>query len=313
MKIYPDEPPSDLPPSRNTSSESEKSISHIGRVAMEWVRNLLTRAVVAPLETSYDRAFRDFPKEKFHYLYIDLDRVLLGPLCFDEKEPGYAQGMEEAFAYIRETIGRPFGQEELNALHTRCIQHIPKLAKVIDYRDGPTSYGLKEKFTPEAKAELSSIPIPFLPEFVQDLISPPSGLFVYAYPVQGWMMTHGGLPKGDLQIIVNFFFEDYSKQIRSASSDAEKLRAIVTLCRSLEVLHPFTDGNQRTIAFALLTKLLIENGFSPAILKDPTMFDGDWALNYGRGDVLTKLFQTELYGLLSDEERARGQDLIDKW
>ena len=50
------------------------------------------------------------------------------------------------------------------------------------------------------------------------------------------------------------------------------MRAIVNLCRSLSMLHPFPDGNQRTLAFALLTKLLIENGFSPAVIKAPYMF-----------------------------------------
>jgi hypothetical protein len=51
----------------------------------------------------YDAAFEGFPKEKSHYLYIDLGRVLLGPDCFDEEEPGYRRAMERGFAYTAST------------------------------------------------------------------------------------------------------------------------------------------------------------------------------------------------------------------
>ena len=77
---------------------------------------------------------------------------------------------------------------------------------------------------------------------------------------------------------VNQIFENYYHQIESARTEKQKLEAIGDLCRRLEIYHVFPDGNQRTIAFALLTKLLIENGFSPAILEYPTLFDGMFTL-----------------------------------
>lgn len=56
--------------------------------------------------------------------------------------------------------------------------------------------------------------------------------------------------------------------------NTDKLKAIAKVCRALEIFHIFPDGNQRTIIFGLLNKFLIENEFSPVILKDPIIFDG---------------------------------------
>jgi prophage maintenance system killer protein len=73
---------------------------------------------------------------------------------------------------------------------------------------------------------------------------------------------------------MNGLISTYYKRIASASLPREKLAAIADLCQAIEVYHVFKDGNQRTIAFALLPKLLIENGFPPTILERPFMFDG---------------------------------------
>ena len=48
----------------------------------------------------------------------------------------------------------------------------------------------------------------------------------------------------------------------------EKLLAIADLFQKLEFLHPFQDGQGRTDVI-LLSKLLCEYGFNPAILYDP--------------------------------------------
>ena len=53
----------------------------------------------------------------------------------------------------------------------------------------------------------------------------------------------------------------------------EKLVAIADLFQKLEFLHPFKDGQGRT-DLILLSKLLTENGFSPAILHEPYASSG---------------------------------------
>ncbi|MBI2786480.1 MAG: Fic family protein [Legionella longbeachae] len=68
--------------------------------------------------------------------------------------------------------------------------------------------------------------------------------------------------------------DKYSNDIQKSQSDDDKLRAIVTCVRRIEIIHPFPDGNCRTICVLFLNSLLISQGFSPVILADPNRFDG---------------------------------------
>ncbi|KQV53028.1 hypothetical protein ASC95_09665 [Pelomonas sp. Root1217] len=59
----------------------------------------------------------------------------------------------------------------------------------------------------------------------------------------------------------------------AVSQRKAKLTAIIRVCQDLDQMHLFTDGNIRTITFLVLNKLLIEQGFSPAIMDEPNAFD----------------------------------------
>lgn len=67
--------------------------------------------------------------------------------------------------------------------------------------------------------------------------------------------------------------DHYNEKITTAETEDEKLRIIVAHVQAIEQLHPFNDGNLRT-AYILLQRLLIQNGFLPAMLYDPNFFDG---------------------------------------
>ncbi|HEY4036252.1 MAG TPA: hypothetical protein VGL94_20015 [Ktedonobacteraceae bacterium] len=64
------------------------------------------------------------------------------------------------------------------------------------------------------------------------------------------------------------------EEISKSTNDDDKLTAIVGCCQDLNQAHLFYDGNIRTIAFGVLPKLLLENGFCPTILHDPNILDG---------------------------------------
>lgn len=51
------------------------------------------------------------------------------------------------------------------------------------------------------------------------------------------------------------------------------LKEMIKLCKTLDQLHLFTDGNIRTIVFIVLQKLLLDNGYKPIYLADPNIFD----------------------------------------
>jgi hypothetical protein len=76
-----------------------------------------------------------------------------------------------------------------------------------------------------------------------------------------------------------------------------KLRRIVKTIRALHVGHFFGDANGRLNIFLLLNKLLIEEGFSPAILpNNPDVFGGLKTLDGLVQDVLKgmELFKQEV-------------------
>jgi len=76
----------------------------------------------------------------------------------------------------------------------------------------------------------------------------------------------------DIQKIDRILNEFY-KEAAIAQTEDEKLRAVVRCCRALIVFHTLPDGNGRTIRFALLSVLLYQVGFNPAVLN-PHIFNG---------------------------------------
>ena len=63
----------------------------------------------------------------------------------------------------------------------------------------------------------------------------------------------------------------YNQDIKKAVDDDARLLAVAGFSRDLEVLHPFPDGNGRTIIGTLMHHLLLYNGFLPPILYDPNI------------------------------------------
>lgn len=67
---------------------------------------------------------------------------------------------------------------------------------------------------------------------------------------------------------------DECRNACAAAADAGlKLQAIAMCCQDLEQLHPFPDGNARTIGVLVLNKLLLEQGLPPAALEDANRLD----------------------------------------
>ena len=67
--------------------------------------------------------------------------------------------------------------------------------------------------------------------------------------------------------------EMYNTTIKSAKSDDEKIAVIGKTIQQFERIHPFTDANGRTFVNLLLNYLLIKEGFPPATMVEPNLFD----------------------------------------
>lgn len=97
--------------------------------------------------------------------------------------------------------------------------------------------------------------------------------------------------------------EDIVARFNASMADAQtqelRLRAIALLIRELELLHPFPDGNCRTFACVLLTQLLLNYDFTPAILKNPNL-DGECSLDQWIEEIKIGMGVTE--ALLKDPQ-----------
>lgn len=77
-----------------------------------------------------------------------------------------------------------------------------------------------------------------------------------------------------LRDCLKFHIANYNKAIREAGDNCiQKLQAICKFLATLERVHPFNDGNCRTV-YLLLQKLLTDNRFPLTILDNPNTFDG---------------------------------------
>jgi len=69
--------------------------------------------------------------------------------------------------------------------------------------------------------------------------------------------------------------DQYHDEINSTKNPDEKNKIIIRFTQKIErEVHPFEDGNVRTICLILFNKLRLQNGLRPVILENPNCFDG---------------------------------------
>lgn len=91
--------------------------------------------------------------------------------------------------------------------------------------------------------------------------------------ISGIMFANGVTNKETLHQIIDKLICIYHNNIKSTSSDEDKIKAIVQLIRPLQRLHPFPDANVRTMLMLLLNRELIKNNMLPVILDNPNDID----------------------------------------
>ena len=79
--------------------------------------------------------------------------------------------------------------------------------------------------------------------------------------------------RNNLEILVTDAIVNFNANIKTATTDDNKLEVIGNLIQNLERIHPFPDANGRTFVNLLLNYLLIKNGFPPATFLEPNLFD----------------------------------------
>ena len=72
---------------------------------------------------------------------------------------------------------------------------------------------------------------------------------------------------------ISQIINDYNEKIAREKCDDDKLFVIGNTIQALERIHPFSDANGRTFVNLLLNYMLLKEGFPPATLFEPNVFD----------------------------------------
>lgn len=276
----------------------------------------------------YDKGKKTLNGVPIWMLFIDKDCHFQGEMFFDNSskngydgEPGYNSAMHLAFDYVLTNLHKKLDAEEFKNIHHLCVGTVENVnSKEKDFR--PSSYGIiLSQISEAAKAEWKSEKLIVTMKDIREGLDVDSFLSFFS-PINGYNVV-SNYEKEDQDTIkdkVNTLFGDYYSQLDEAKDDDDKiLSAIVSLCRKLEIGHFFSDGNQRTIVFIILNKLLIENGFTPVILDDPVVFDGYHSQNeliqdvkFGMSNFLACVTSQSLESKASDVQSVSNDNLYSQ-
>lgn len=252
-------------------------------------------AVNLNIETSrakFDHFMKGLPEDQRHLLFIDkrvweqIEPVPHVDCMMFDNEPGYHAAMTQALNFVRDHLGEKLNATKFCTLHDLCVDNVyhdaemkkpflkgfrPKWGYEFDYT----------KVSKETRLELENEKILLYPDRNADSsissesfshIKNLSFLSVYlSGHINSCFYKEKQLPKVIEKI--DGLFVKYYARIESAKSEDDRLAAMASLCLALEIFHVFADANARTIQCAMLSKLLIENNFSPVILDNPRTFD----------------------------------------
>ncbi|MBI2785039.1 MAG: hypothetical protein HYX60_01500 [Legionella longbeachae] len=227
---------------------------------------------------------------------------------WEEREKGSLKAVLNGFMYVIKAIQNETFKPTIDCLkklHAIATTDVNFSYKVVsgDFRKDNKKYGIVVDETPEANntgfnasikgmAEIlsasgykSSEEEIMNPNFVDPVLS--DCVFRDKRFLFG-LKNVGNLGGDDFyQLIcerVQMILEQYQEAIKTAETEDEKLNAIVSCVRRLEIVHPFDDANSRTICVLFLNALLMSNGFIPVILDNPNKFDG-----YAQHELLNML------------------------
>jgi hypothetical protein len=244
-------------------------------------------------------------------LFIDLNKQSAGPMAFDIREPGYLRSLYGALNYMLATIEQPINTHYIATLHDLSIQYTHSLESTLDENDqlverphpfrhgyridhsAGYSYNAKENCTLKGLVEIYQViaskrieGIQFeqqvegqAPIEVEDL-EPHRIQHFFIIAIQQIdsrtkSMSLTSFSNNIINRVNNEITIFYNTMKAIPANDKHSiLRNIITLIRNLELIHPFYDGNCRTLAMLLLNKLLLQYHFSPCILVNPNIIDG---------------------------------------
>ena len=259
------------------------------------------------------------PKKDLFRLFIDMKRQNEGEYAFDLKgadnnqgEKGYKAAMCSAFGRMFSTLGKPLDADELDAFHTVCVNNVNNMGEskliypsaVYDIKKSSINDEIlkewdedhliinQDEITKESKKDVT--------KYVASVISFDRHYLKTRNPKYWTFDEKGSNAKERINELLSAYYTNMDKE----KDNDNKLSIIVSLIRKLEVAHFYRDGNQRTLVFVILNKLLLENDFPLCILDNPYVFDGYKTIN-----DLVKQVKKGFQNVQSLKDKARDNDI----
>lgn len=234
-------------------------------------------------ESLFQKHFSTFPREEIWRLFYDVtlqkNTNNFGWGNQEKVEPGYLEGLARAFVYLKNTISQTLSLSLLKALYkevTSTLSTLNKSGRLYALRRHNSvvfNLTLNYNCSLDGIFELMQLPdyrkafeIQSAPE---DKANPNNFSEFMAEPT----VLHASADY-NVENFVKKAIYHYHRKISLAVSNNEKLIEISNLIHTLINIHPFPDANCRTICVLLLTRELVRNGFSPAILDNPNILAG---------------------------------------
>lgn len=266
--------------------------SYIKKHASDYIHNKMTDdELMAHIKQHYhedqkaniDFFYNSIPESEFWRLFVDLriqrDKSEKGWLGYENREPGSIQAMYDAFKFVQSTLNEDLTSTYISNIHKLAAAKCPSFTyrtlesltwdariKTVTQHVHPGKYrgnmGIQVRtdssaITPLGLVKLvdSSLEITYPKEKQCFLIYPPFFKDNKAFKLK-----------------IASLIEDYNQSMQS-DEPIDKLRAIVQFVQAIEWIHPYRDGNLRTLIL-LLNRELVRHGFTPTLLEDPNRFDG---------------------------------------
>ncbi|STX51454.1 Fic/DOC family [Legionella busanensis] len=179
----------------------------------------------------------------------------------EEVEPGNLIALANAFAYAisEKNLGQPLNLKIILEIHKRASTNVR---------------GLKEEVVP-GHLRLDDTGFGITLEQSQGLYEIlTSKSYSIAYKIEGSRLKT--LLKGESLITkLNELIREYNRDLERLRSNIQKLQRIVDFIQELIRVHPFGDGNGRSLGKILLNRELIKHGLVPAQLTENIFGTGD--------------------------------------
>lgn len=210
----------------------------------------------------------------FYRFFAGGQRFYEGWFHGEQKEPGFIISCIYALLYELDHIDEPLSDTVLERIHQHVIQNVLNTNySEEDFQQSKTSFREEDEFVGFGLIPGQNLSFDGLQELFSE-----EKTNRYGYKVA---TNKGKVKHYRLHCVSTRSREDardilrsYHQAIQEVLTDKEKIQVIVQMVSKLERLHPYKDGNCRSMGLIILNRELIRNGLCPTILDDPNQFDG---------------------------------------